>query len=244
MPVKTSKYAFPQQAPPTQSGETGIASMHHPDVGSLRFRTNPNEFGWTYTLNKRIDQTYGGRVVQLLGTKIDDFTFKADAGSKKPLSGRVGGWDYMNKVAKFMRDVMVVQRNGTPATFEYTTRGWKLNCFVVSVPFEDAIEEVKREFTITCKVQEDVSGVMSKNTLDAELRKLQDGINYQRGKYNDPRYGQGVEDSESGFGAVQEVIGTATDVLGQFGSVLDFLPGGLSGGGGSSFDLGNLIGGG
>jgi len=98
-----SKYAFPQQSPPfsPNTTERGIATMYHPGVGSLRFRANPNEFNWSYTLNKRIDQTYGGRVVQLLGTKIDDFTFKADCG--------IGRWAYMNKVAKFMRDVMVVQ---------------------------------------------------------------------------------------------------------------------------------------
>ena len=236
MPIKsTSKYAFPQQSAPLAQGQRGIASMHHPDVGSLRFRTNPNEFGWTYTLNKRIDQTYGGRVVQLLGTKIDDFTFKADSGG--------GRWDYMNKVAKFMRDVMISQRNGTPATFEYTTRGWKLNCFVVSVPFQDAIEEVKREFEIQCKVQEDVSGVMSSNTLSAELRRLQDGLNYQRGKYNDPRYGQPVTDSEQGPGNIASTIQDLTSSLTQFGDVLNFLPNGLSSPS-NGFNIGNLIGGG
>src|SRR6201988_3305233 len=142
-----SKFSSPQQSPAftPDSKERGIASMHHPDVGTLRFRTNPNEFSWSYTLNKRIEPTYGGRVVQLLGTKIDDFKFKADCGG--------GRWSYMNKVAKFMREIMVVQRNGTPATFEYTTRGWKLNCFIASVPFQDSIEEVVREFEIQCKVQ-------------------------------------------------------------------------------------------
>lgn len=229
----TSSYAFPQQAPAisASSGDKGIASMHHPEVGTLRFRTAPNEFGWTYTLNKRIDQTYGGRVVQLLGTKIDDFQFKADCGA--------GRWEYANKVSKFMRDVMIAQRNGKPATFEYTTRGWKLNCYVVSVPFEDAIEEVKREFTVQCKVQEDVSGVMSKNTLDAELLRLQDGINFSRSKYNDPLAGQGVTDSEKGVFDVQQVIEDAGNVINQFGTSLNFLPGGLPG-----FSLGNLIGGG
>lgn len=228
-----SKYAFPQQSAPFAPGSTehGIASMHHPEVGSLRFRTNPNEFSWTYTLNKRIDQTYGGRVVQLLGTKIDDFRFKADCGG--------GRWAYMNKIAKFMRDVMIVQRNGTPATFEYTTRGWKLNCYIVSVPFADAVEEVKREFEVQCKVQEDVSDVLSKNTLSAEMRRLQDGINFKRGKYNDPRYGQGVTDSEKGVGDIASIVGDAGSVINQFSSALDFLPNGVQG-----FSVGNLLGGG
>lgn len=193
-------YEFPQVAPASTTGERGIASLYHPGAGTLRFRSNPKEFNWSYTLNKRVDQTYGGRVIQLLGTRIEDFTFKADAGR--------GRWPYMNGVAKFMRDVMIAQRNGIPATFEYTTRGWKFNAFVVSVPFADAVEEVLREFEIGLKVQEDVSGLMSQNTLQAELRRLQDGIGFSRSKYNDPTYGQNkalVSDSERFQGGIQTV---------------------------------------
>lgn len=176
------EYQFPQQSAPLPDGEKGIASLYHPEVGTLRFRSNPKEFNWSYTLNKRVDQTYGGRVIQLLGTRIEDFSFKADCGA--------GRWEYMNKVANFMRDILIRQRGGKPATFEYTTRGWKFNAFIASVPFADAVEEVLREFEVTLKVQEDVSGVMSKNTLGAELRRLQDGIAFRRSKYNDPIFEQ------------------------------------------------------
>ena len=200
-------YEFPQVAPASTSGERGIASLYHPGAGTLRFRSNPNEFNWSYTLNKRVDQTYGGRVIQLLGTRIEDFTFKADAGG--------GRWPEMNRVAKFMRDVMVAQRNGIPATFEYTTRGWKFNAYVTSVPFADAVEEVLREFEIGLKVQEDVSGLMSQNTLQAELRRLQDGIGFSRSKYNDPQYGNNealVSDSEK----------YQNDILSAAGNIADF----------------------
>ena len=211
--MAVGSYGWPQVAPTAITGERGIASLSHPGVGTLRFRANPKEFNWSYTLNKRVDQTYGGRVIQLLGTRIDDFSFKADAG--------LGRWGYVNQVAKFMRDVMITQRNGIPATFEYTTRGWKFNAFVVSVPFADAVEEVLREFEIGLKVQEDVSGLMSRNTLQAELRRLQDGIGFSRNKYNDPRYGQNmslVPDSQNfdGVGQVLEnVQGAVNTVLNQ-----------------------------
>lgn len=202
-------YGWPQVAPGYTSGERGIASLHHPGVSTFRFRCNPKEFNWSYTLNKRVDQTYGGRVIQLLGTRIDDFTFKADSGAL----ANGGGWPYANRVATFMRNVMIAQRNGIPATFEYTTRGWKFNAYVVSVPFADAVEEVVREFEIGLKVQEDVSGLMSRNTLEAELRRLQDGIGFTRNKYNDPRLGQNqslVPDSQN-FDAIEQVIDTAID---------------------------------
>ena len=226
-------YGWPQVAPTSTTGERGIASLSHPGVGTLRFRANPKEFNWSYTLNKRVDQTYGGRVIQLLGTKIDDFTFKADAG--------IGRWPEVNRVAKFMRDVMIEQRNGIPATFEYTTRGWKFNAYVVSVPFADAVEEVLREFEVGLKVQEDVSGLMSRNTLQAELRRLQDGIGFTRNQYNDPRFGQNtalVPDSQQ-FDAVGQVIETIQNAA---ASVLspNFLQNGVKGGNNL---ISNLVGG-
>lgn len=211
------QYEFPQRAAPLATTERGIASLYHPEVGTLRFRSNPKEFNWSYTLTKRVDQTYGGRVIQLLGTRIEDFNLKADCGN--------GRWEYMNKVAKFMRDIMIFQRGGTPATFEYTTRGWKFNAFVTSVPFADAVEEVLREFEIGLKVQEDVSGLMSKNTLSAELRRLQDGIGFRRSKYNDPLYPQNQN------GIPMPDMGPIGDQIGQFVNTVlapDFLPGGVN----------------
>lgn len=208
--TQLSGMSFPQVAAPMPEGERGVASLRW--GGSvLRFRTNPNEFNWQYTLKKRIDPTYGGRVVQLLGTSIEEFTLKADAGG--------GRWEYANKVATFLRDVMIRQRNGVPATFDYTTRGWRLNVYVVSVPFADAVEEVLREFTIQFKVQEDVSGVMSKNSLSAELSRLKDGVGFQRSKYNDPRLQNGqVADQEQSIG-----ITTMNELIGQAGSLLGYV---------------------
>jgi hypothetical protein len=219
-------YHFPQKTAPAvlQPGERGIASLQHPDVGTLRFRSNPKQFNWSYTLNKRIDQTYGGRVVQLLGTRIDDFSFTADCGR--------GRWDEMNRVAHFMRNVMVKQRNGRPATFEYTTRGWKFNAFVVSVPFADAVEEVLREFEVSMKVQEDLSGLISSNTLAAELRRLQDGIAFRRSRYNDPRFGenQSIGDPEAFDTIANGAARVAAQTAGAaFTVAQNFLPNGLPG---------------
>jgi hypothetical protein len=195
-----SAMSFPQVAGGLSAGERGVCSLRW-GADVLRFRTNPNEFNWQYALTKRIENTYGGRVVQLLGTKIDEFTLKADAGG--------GRWEYMNRIATFCRDVMIHQRNGVPATLDYTTRGWRLNVYVVSVPFADAVEEVLREFEIVFKVQQDVSGTMSRQTLSAELARLRDGIGFQRSKYNDPRLqgGNTVADQE------QSIAATTVDAL-------------------------------
>jgi len=202
------RFEFPQVAPADDldDGERGITSLYHPGAGTFRFRSNPKDFNWSYTLKKRVDQTYGGRVIQLLGTSIEDFSFTADCGS----ASSDGGWPYMNRAAKFLSKVMIEQRKGVPATFEYTTRGWKFRAFIVSVPFADAVEEVLREFTVTMKVQEDVSGVMSQNTLQAELNRLKDGMGFQRSKYNDPLMQAGgpgaVPDAEKYQNGIQRGI--------------------------------------
>ena len=225
-PVSPSSYQFPQVAAPiTSPDERGIASIYHPEVGTLRLRSNPKEFNWSYTLNKRVDQTYGGRVIQLLGTRIEDFTFTADCGS--------GRWEYMNKVAKFMRDIMIKQRGGAPATFEYTTRGWKFNAYIASIPFADAVEEVAREFEVAMKVQEDVSGLMSRNTLSAELRRLQDGMGFTRSRYNDPlKAGNGVPNSEAFAGSPEAILESVQEIAPSF----NFLPQNFGGG------IGTLLG--
>jgi hypothetical protein len=223
-PILTADYSFPQVAPAQSSSVGGIASISH-NGSTFRFRTNPNEFHWDYTLNKRIDPTYGGRVIQLLGTKIENFSLKADAGG--------GRWDYLNRMALFLRDVMVNQRDGTPAVFEYTTRGWKLNCYVVSIPFADAVEEVLHEFEIVLKVQEDVNQVMTQASLGIELSKLTDGVAFRRSQYNDPTLQGQAAPSATGAGATTP----GNPLIQGIQTISQFLPNGVGGG------LGGILGG-
>lgn len=134
----------------------------------FRFRTNPNAIWWTYELVTHIEDTYGGRVVQLLGTRLGDLTIKVEAG--------LGGWAYLMETVYFLRDMMSDQRGDQTGTFEYTTRNWKLKVYAMSVPFEDQVGATVREMTLTFKIQEDVTGVISSSSLDAELTRLQDGV--------------------------------------------------------------------
>ena len=104
----------------------GIATLsHHGNI--FRFRTNPNSITWTYNLNSKVLQTYGGRVVQTLSTNISDLTVKIDCGK--------GGWPYAMQVCQFLSEMLATQRGGQPGIFEYTVRNWKLHVYAVSVPF-------------------------------------------------------------------------------------------------------------
>jgi hypothetical protein len=157
----------------------GIASLTFKGR-TLRFRTNPNEIWWSYTLNTNVEQTYGGRVVQILSTRIEDLIVKVDCGR--------GGWEYLNQIVDFLRQMMIDQREsgGTPGTFSYTTRRWNMKVYGLSVPFQDQVTAVNRELELRFKVLEDLNGEISQLTMSKELARLQEGVGFFKSGYNDP----------------------------------------------------------
>jgi hypothetical protein len=176
-------------------------------VGTLQFRTNPNAITWDYSLITHIEQTYGGRVVQILGVKMDNLVVNVDCGQ--------GGWAYAMYVVQFMRDMMVQQRNGQSATFNYTTRGWQLKVFALNVPFHDAVEETIRELKLEFKIQEDISGVQTAASLSDALNALQDGIGWAVSGFNNFAAGAGsYPNNAAGGGAATALQSTSQPMLG------------------------------
>lgn len=200
------------QAQSSSSGNSqrGIASLTWGNH-VLRFRTNPNEINWSYSLITKTDQTYGGRVVQILGTKIDDLSIKIECGN--------GGWPYLVRIATFMRDLMVAQRNGQTATFEYTTRNWKLKVYAANFPFADQVTATTREITLNFKVQEDISGIVSSASIAAALQAFANGVGWERSQYNDytvvPNSDTGILPNVTGF------AGGKLPLVGNAGAVMD-----------------------
>jgi hypothetical protein len=196
----SGSYGFPQvRADQRSTGVRGISSLTFKDR-TFRFRSNPNHFFWYYTLNTKTDTTYGGRVMQLLSTRIEEFEMEFEAGG--------GRWEYMRDVLYFMRDILNGQRDGTPCIFEHTSRGYKFKGYLTNFPLEDRWDELVRPFKVTFKVQEDISGVLSTATLNAELRRLREDVGFRRSKYNQPQMGgDGIE------GALSAATFTALDIL-------------------------------
>jgi hypothetical protein len=168
----------------------GLCSLSYAGQ-SFVFRTNPNSIWWTYELITKTEDTYGGRVVQILGTKLGDLTVRVECGSQyNSIGGQIGGWPYEMQVVSYLINLMKAQRAGPTATFEYTTRGYKMNVYSMSVPFQDDWQATTREIELQFKIQEDISGVVSGASLDAELAALQVGV-YRpnmalHNQFNDP----------------------------------------------------------
>lgn len=157
----------------------GVASITHQGK-VLRFRTDPNSVAWEYNLKTNVEETYGGKVVQVLSANIDNLRVTADAGR--------GGWAYVEQVALFFRDMLFDQREGLgePGVFRYPPRGWELKVFALNFPFKDSFDDILREFTMTFKVQEDVSGIVTSSLIETEMSKLSKGIGFTRNEYNTP----------------------------------------------------------
>lgn len=177
--------------PPQQlQNSRGLCSLSF-GGNTLPFRTNPNSIKWNYNLITHIDQTYGGRVVQILGVKMDNLVVKVDCGQ--------GGIPYMMQIVQFMRDLMVTQRNGQPATFIYTTRGWNLKVFAQNIPFEDQVTATVRELELKFKIQEDVAGVNRSASISDALARLADGIGWTVSQFNNyTQSNQGYSNNNQG----------------------------------------------
>lgn len=218
--------------PPQQyQGGRGICTLSAPGVGTLQFRTNPNEITWDYSLITHVEETYGGRVVQILGVKMDNLVVKVDCGQ--------GGWPYAMYVVQFMRDMMVTQRNGQAATFTYTTRGWQLKVFALNVPYFDAVEETVRELTLQFNVQEDVSGVQTSSAISDALLALQNGIGWVESMFNNFAAGPGTAPNNAAGGGPATALQSTLNA--QLPTALTALPNmGIPGSGNISSLFGGL----
>lgn len=199
----------------------GVASLYF-GGDTLRFRTNPNEIWWSYTLNTHVEQTYGGRVVQILGTRIEDLVIKVECGN--------GGWPYLTKVVDFLRKMMIEQRKdgGKTATFNYTTRGWRMKVYALSVPFQDQVTATTRELELRFKVVEDLTGQMTQMALNNELARLMDGVGFKKSQYNDPKLNTGAQvphESPNGISLTDAAENIASPALGALPSAItSFIP--------------------
>lgn len=147
----------------------------------FRLRIDPEEIQWTYSLNTHIDNTYGGKVIQILSVSISEMTL--------PCLGGLGGRDYLKSVEDFFRNGMIWQRDtGNVAIFTYTPRNYRLKVFFSNLKVVDNLRNVAFPFTLTFNVQEDLAGVVKQNIMMQEIANLQAGIGYTSNQFNDPSF--------------------------------------------------------
>jgi len=143
----------------------------------FHFRIDPNLITWQYKLNTHVDETYGGRVIQLLSVSITNLSIQADAGR--------GGRAYLKEVITFTRDLLLWQKNNPDKVvrFVYPPRGYSFSVHLTQLSIADSLENVVFPYTFAFNVNEDVSGIVTDKVMSAELTKLQEGIGFTLSQY-------------------------------------------------------------
>ena len=156
--------------------------------GSRNFivRTNPNYISYSYALRTQSYPTYGGRVIQILGVNYGTLSIEIESGSKKTVNGKVGDYAYFRSVIEWFKDTSIWQRNNKqPIKFTYPARSYVLNVFLKNLIISDDLQNVLRPLQIEMEIEDDFTGLLTKDILDNELKYFQDGIGYEKNVYND-----------------------------------------------------------
>jgi len=143
----------------------------------FHFRIDPNLITWQYRLNTHVDETYGGKVIQLLSISIVNLTIQADSGN--------GGRDYLRKVITFARELLLWQKNNPDKTisFLYSPRGYHFVVHLTQLNFSDSLDNITFPYSFNFNVNEDVNGIATDKVMSAELARLQEGIGFKLSTY-------------------------------------------------------------
>jgi hypothetical protein len=182
-----------------------------PDVALLSFtggarsftlRTNPNYISYSYSLRTKTFQTYGGKVIQILGVNYGPLQIEIESGSITTINGHPGGFEYLRSVVQWFKETSLWQRNNKrPIRFTYPERNYVLDVFLKNIVIADDLQNVLRPLQIEMEIENDFTGLLTGDIIDSELEYFQEGIGYESSAYNDPMKGVTDDDSSSSAGS-------------------------------------------
>lgn len=140
-----------------------------------------NSFTWGYQLRTIVEETIGGKVTQVLGVNITSATITAEIGS--------GGYPALKRISQAARDLIIWQsETRKPVKLAYPKRKYSFMAFLKAVNIKDSLDNVTFPITFLFEIDEDVSGIASATSFQAEINRLQEGVGYKRNQYNDPDF--------------------------------------------------------
>jgi hypothetical protein len=142
-------------------------------LDGVNFPYTPDSLQWSYKLRTAVQDTLGGRVVQLLGMQADTMTISGKAGSREKLEALAA------EVVRIMKKHI---STGDPVELVIPSRSLKFSVYVQTMPtIERNVKSTAYPYTLTLKVQHTETNVRSEVVLGAALSRLYKGIGYQTG---------------------------------------------------------------
>lgn len=157
-------------------------------LDGFAFPYAPESIQWSYTLRTSVQETLGGRVVQLLGMQANSMTISGKAGSRERLDSLA------KEIVRIMKKHIATDRS---VVLQLPTRDLVFNVYVQSLPnIERNVKSVAYPYSLTLKVDHIEANIRSELVLNAALQRLYKGVGYQSGW--------------SGGGNVQEITEVTT----------------------------------
>lgn len=180
-------------------------------VGGYRFDILPTTASWSYSMNIKPFDTYGGRVVQLLACHIDKLSVEgyiSPKGNTASQSDPLGEWQGMREFEYNVKNIMAFhESSGRSVAFDFPEVGWSGNVFLTGysdVRYEPDIPAVS--YRLSFDVDYGFEGIAAAAG-DYGLKNIPDGVGWVRNVYNTP-LPEDWETYKKAIAAILDDVGT------------------------------------
>jgi len=190
----------------------GTATLGYPGGPNIAFRIDPEMITWNWQVLTNVTETIGGRVIQVLGARLEDLTVQGSMGQNHadPASGE--SWQMVEAFVATITQIMEAQSADSnqqaqmhpPAVFNYPPKGWRFNVYVKSLTDPDGQNsailrtgKINQRYSLSLFIVQDGSsalvkagttnGVFSQKAYDAVsafMARISDGVGWHFTQYN------------------------------------------------------------
>lgn len=128
----------------------GTATLGYPGGPHAAFRIDPDLIEWHWQVLTNVVDTIGGRVIQVIGARLDDLTVRGSLGQDHANRATGESWQqaqaFLDTVTAIMEqqasDAVQNTRMHPPAVFTYPPKGWRWNVYVKALTDPDGEKSV------------------------------------------------------------------------------------------------------
>jgi hypothetical protein len=121
------------------------ATLGYSGGPSIAFRIDPDLIDWTWSVQTNVVETIGGRVIQILGARLEDLTLQGSLGQDRSKKSGGESWqeaqDFLATITAIMEKQSADSNQQAtmhqPAVFSYPPKGWRWNVYVKSLTDPD-----------------------------------------------------------------------------------------------------------
>lgn len=161
--------------------------MANATINGWTLDINPNEASWSYKLLTNSQDTYGGRVIQILSCRIESFTIKGYLSCKGTGKRQ---WAQMEAFESKVKNIMAYHANNKkPVSFRFDALDWSGDVYLTgysNVEYNPKTSAVS--YTLMFTVDSGFNAISQEvaDSIKTSLGSIKNGVNYVRSVYNTP----------------------------------------------------------